>query len=253
MFLDLDALKIRYRPYPIGIAQPAMADDVYRRCVESFPPLDLFDNYDKILKPGKKYTLSEKENPKAFHNFIRSSPVWQDIYDEIKSDSFVYGILDVLRDKDIDLGPHYLRPGRRVLKRAKDLARGRLSPDAARLRARFEFSAMPADGGHLIPHTDAPTKIVTLIVSMMRPGEWDAAFGGGTDVNEARDDRLAYNHMNRLATFEDMNVVATYPYAANQVVIFIKTFNSWHSVPPMKGHGSTALRKTLTINIERFL
>jgi len=253
MFLDLDALKIRYRPYPIGIAQPAMADDVYRRCVESFPPLDLFDNYDKILKPGKKYTLSEKENPKAFHKFIRSSPVWQDIHDEIKSDSFVYGILDVLRDKDIDLGPHYLRPGRRVVKRAKDLARGRLSPDAARLRARFEFSAMPADGGHLIPHTDAPTKIVTLIVSMMRPGEWDAAFGGGTDVNEARDDRLAYNHMNRLATFEDMNVVATYPYAANQVVIFIKTFNSWHSVPPMKGHGSTALRKTLTINIERFL
>ena len=36
----------------------------------------------------------------------------------------------------------------------------------------------------------------------------------------------------------------------NQCVIFVKTFNSWHAVYPMTGHGSQALRKTLTINIE---
>ncbi len=112
---------------------------------------------------------------------------------------------------------------------------------------------MTADGGHLTPHTDAPTKIVTLIVSMMRPGEWDPAFGGGTDVNVPKDDRLAFNQMNEPARFEDMDVVATYDYAPNQAVVFVKTFNSWHSVPPIRGHGSTALRKTLTINIERFL
>lgn len=73
MFLSLEALAMRYRPFPIGIARPAMADDLYLRCVEGFPPLELFDNYDTILKPGKKYTLSEKENPKAFNDFIRSS------------------------------------------------------------------------------------------------------------------------------------------------------------------------------------
>jgi glycosyltransferase involved in cell wall biosynthesis len=197
LFLSLDALAMRYRPYPIGIAQPAMADDAYRRCVEAFPPLELFDSYDKILKPGKKYTLFEKENPKAFHGFIRSSPVWRDIYQDVKSDRFVYGVLDAFRRKEIDLGPHYLPPRRRLFKRVKDLSRGRVSPDAARLKARFEFSALPADGDHLNPHTDAPTKIVTLIVSMMRPGEWDAeAFGGGTDVNEPKDDRFAFNQMN---------------------------------------------------------
>ncbi len=112
---------------------------------------------------------------------------------------------------------------------------------------------MTADGGHLTPHTDAPTKIVTLIVSMMRPGEWNPTFGGGTDVNVPKDDRLAFNQMNEPARFEDMDVVATYDYAPNQAVVFVKTFNSWHSVPPIRGHGSTALRKTLTINIERFL
>jgi hypothetical protein len=253
MFLSLDALTMRYRPFPIGIAQPAMADDLYRRCIDTFPPLDLFDNYDAILKPGKKYTLSEKENPKAFNDFIRSSPVWRDIYADVKSDGFVYAVLDALRRRDIDLGPTYLPPRRRLLKRLKDLSRGRVSPEAARLKARFEFSALPADGGHLNPHTDAPSKIVTLIVSMMRPGEWDPAFGGGTDVNVPKEDRFAFNQMNRLARFEDMDVVATYDYAPNQAVLFVKTFNSWHSVPPMTGRGAGALRKTLTINIERFL
>jgi len=33
-------------------------------------------------------------------------------------------------------------------------------------------------------------------------------------------------------------------------VIFVRTFNSWHSVPPMTGKGSGAMRRTLTINIE---
>ena len=41
-----------------------------------------------------------------------------------------------------------------------------------------------------------------------------------------------------------------YEFTPNQVVVFVKTFNSWHCVRPMTGHGSPAMRKTLTINIE---
>jgi hypothetical protein len=48
-----------------------------------------------------------------------------------------------------------------------------------------------------------------------------------------------------------MEVLDTYEFTANQAVIFVKTFNSWHSVRPMTGRDSNALRKTLTINIER--
>jgi hypothetical protein len=118
------------------------------------------------------------------------------------------------------------------------------------LKSRFEFSALPADGGNLTPHTDAPTKIVTLIVSMAEEGEWNPAFGGGTDVNRPRDTRYMYNYYNELASFEDMEVLHTYPFQPNQVIVFVKTFNSWHSVRPMTGTGSKHLRKTLTINIE---
>jgi len=59
-----------------------------------------------------------------------------------------------------------------------------------------------------------------------------------------------YNYFNELASFGDMEVLHTYPFQPNQVIVFVKTFNSWHSVRPMTGNGSKAMRKTLTINIE---
>ena len=49
-----------------------------------------------------------------------------------------------------------------------------------------------------------------------------------------------------------MNVIDTYEFSPNQAVMFIKTFNSWHSVRPMTGKGTDAMRRTLTINIEAF-
>ena len=49
-----------------------------------------------------------------------------------------------------------------------------------------------------------------------------------------------------------MDVIDTFEFTPNQAVIFIRTFNSWHSLRPMTGKGSDAMRKTLTINIEAF-
>ena len=94
------------------------------------------------------------------------------------------------------------------------------------LEARFEFSALPADGGNLPPHTDAPTKIVTMIVSILEDGEWDEAIGGGTDVNWPKDDTATFNQMNRVAGFDEMEVLDTYPFTPNQCVVFVKTFNA---------------------------
>jgi hypothetical protein len=111
---------------------------------------------------------------------------------------------------------------------------------------------LPADGGHILPHTDSPNKVVTLIISMVDEGEWDPAFGGGTDVNRHKDSKHNFNWTNAQGRFEDMEVIDTYEFSPNQAVMFIKTFNSWHSVRPMTGKGSAAMRRTLTINIEAF-
>ncbi len=251
MYFSYDALTFRYEPFPIGIAKPLMEESAYGDFVANFPPLDIFEDYREMGKPGDKFTLSEKENRRVYQDFVKSNPVWREFYRWIKSDDFVYGVMDVLRERHIDLGYHSISPGQRLIKRLKELRRGQLCSRLPRLRARFEFSALPADGGHLFPHTDTATKIVTLIVSIVREGEWNPAYGGGTDVNRPKDFRHSYNYLNRLAKFEDMEVLDTFAFAPNQAVIFIKSFNSWHSVRPMTGNNSQALRKTLTINIEK--
>ena len=59
--------------------------------------------------------------------------------------------------------------------------------------------------------------------------------GGGTDVNWPKDETRSFNQMNRVASFDEMDVLHTYPFTPNQCVVFVKTFNSWHSVAPMHG------------------
>ena len=250
MYFSFDQLKFRYDPFPIGVAKPLMAEDVYDELLGNFPDVDLFEDYRAMGKPGHKYTLSEKENRRVYNDFIRSNPVWREFHSWIKSNDFVYGIMDTLREHQIDLGYRYTPAFKRLFKQLKEIRRGRLCARLPYLRARFEFSALSADGGHLVPHTDSVPKVVTIIVSMVREGEWNPDFGGGTDVNRPKDIRTSFNELNKLGRFEDMEVLDTFEYAPNQGVIFIKTFNSWHSVRPMTGTGSDALRRTLTINIE---
>jgi hypothetical protein len=245
--LSYDHLQFRYEPFPIGIAKPAIAEDLYRELVASYPPRELFAYLPKV---GHKYSLSEKSNGGAYADFIRSNAAWRELHAWIKSDAFVPAVMDVLKAHHIDLGHKQLSDAKRALKTVKNLARGRGRPLPPRLSTRFEFSMLPADGGYIMPHTDSPSKIVTLIVSMAGEDEWNPTFGGGTDVNRPRATHLAFNRMNAQAGFEEMEVLDTFEFTPNQVVVFVKTFNSWHSVRPMTGSGSPLMRKTLTVNIE---
>jgi 2OG-Fe(II) oxygenase superfamily len=252
MFFSLDQLRFDYRPYPIGIAAPVMAEARYREFVDTFPPIELFLGYDQMGARGVKFTLSEKENPRNYHGFVGSHPLWREFHRWVKSDDFIFHVLAALRNRHVDLGYDKYRERQPYLRRTlRELRHGRLNFATPGLTTRFEFSALPADGGFLPPHTDAPSKIVTLVFSMTSADEnWDPAWGGALDVNEPREDRWVFNYHNRLADYADMDIVRSFPYRPNQCVVFVKTYNSWHSVRPMTGKGSEALRKTLTIVIE---
>ena len=86
---------------------------------------------------------------------------------------------------------------------------------------------------------------------MIGDGEWPVEIGGALDVNRAVDPRYAYNWKNRVVPWESIEVVETVPLVPNQCIIFVKTFNSLHSVRRMTETGSDLLRKTVTIVIER--
>ena len=248
MYFNYDNLEFRYEPFPIGLAKPLMEPGLYKEFLANYPSLDRFRYLEKL---GHKYSLSEHFNPRPFKQFINSNPLWKEFQHWLKKGDFVRGILSELSRRNLDLGyDPDMTIARQIRKRISH--RGRLNWSASRLRARFEFSMVPADGGNILPHTDSPSKVVTLVVSMVDEGEWDPAYGGGTDVNMPKDIHKSFNWINQQGRFEDMSVIDTFEFTPNQAVIFIRTFNSWHSVRPMLGKGSSAMRRTLTINIEAF-
>ncbi len=89
-----------------------------------------------------------------------------------------------------------------------------------------------------------------MTLAIIGENEWNPAIGGGTDINRPRDLRLAYNQLNRQAGFEDMEVLDTFEFLPNSGVIFIKTFNSWHSVRPMQSTDPELMRRNIIINIK---
>lgn len=244
--LNFDALQFEYEPYPIGLATTVFADDCYAALCRDYPRQELFEFKPEL---GNKYSLSEVNHPEHYRRFVRETASWRDFHDYVKSSSFIPGILELLARHNLDLGfgRYQVASRKSVTSRTSPLNRLRRTRE---ISARFEFSMMGADGGYILPHTDAQNKLITLVVAMMPDGEWDTAWGGGTEILRPRDRRQTFNRVNRYLKFDEVELIKHWDFKPNQCVVFVKTFNSWHAVSPMTGPSDGVLRKTLTINIE---
>lgn len=247
-FFRYDHLRLRYDPFPIGLARPLMDPADYRELLAAWPSRDRFTTLSKV---GDKFTLSERFNGAQYRELMTSVPFWREFHGWIKSDRFVRGVLAALAERHVDLGFDLdARPEVLLLRRLADAWRGGSRTSSLTLKSRFELSMMPARGGHILPHTDGVQKVVTLVVSVLEDGEWDHAWGGGTDINRPKDEALIFNRRNAQLAFEDVTVLDTFAFEPNQAVIFVKTFNSLHSVRPMTAPDRERMRRTLTINLE---
>lgn len=243
--LSYDGARFDYEPFPVCYVKDVLGPDVYRRLVETYPDKEIFEYKPNL---GHKYSLSEANNPENYLKFLSEASEWRAFYDHVKSNEFVANVLSMLIDNHVDLGLRRTRVvSGRASRKASLLSRLRRQTE---LSARFEFSMMPADGGQILPHTDAPNKLITLVISMMEPGEWNMDWGGGTSICLPKDRTRVFNHLNKAMPFDAVETLKTFPFEPNQCVLFVKTYNSWHHVAPMTGPDGNALRKTLTINIE---
>lgn len=245
--LNFELLDLQYRPFPIGIIRPAMDASTYSECLSAFPDPDRFEYIGEV---GNKWSLSEKYAKHYYRHLIKSEPVWRALHQWIKSRSFIESTFTALRERNVDFGYEAPSLNRRIQRHVKAMWRGRgLRFD--RYSARFEFSMLPAAGGSVLPHTDNPEKLITIVISMVGDGEWSSDFGGGTDVLQPNDEKLSFDHLNNHhPDYSEMEVLRTYPFLPNQAVVFAKTFNSWHGVRPMTGPNTGLMRRSLTINIE---
>lgn len=245
--LRYDSIAFEYEPFPIGMTRPALDETTYRDLVESFPPIDLFEY---MPAKGGKYSLSQVNNGAKYRRFIAGSAPWKAFHAFIKSPAFIDGALDMLRAHGFHLG--FPNPGfaERLYLKARAVKRGNPIPHFPKLKARFEFSAMPITGGNILPHTDHQKKTITMVIPILREDEWQTAWGGGTSMVWPKDKTKIFNRVNHYLDFDEVDCVKTFPFEPNQCLVFIKTNNSWHAVWPMTGNDPKILRKTLTINIE---
>jgi hypothetical protein len=233
-----------YEPFPICYIPDFIDAGMYRELQQSYPPIELFQFKEYL---GNKYSLGEKGHYRQYKDFLKKNEAWREFYNIIKSRRFVEDLIELSHQRNIDLG---IKDFDFITERKVDTrtlwqrARNRRA-----IRSRFEFSIMRASGGHILPHADAPQKLITLVLSFIDKGEWKDEWGGGTDVVLPKDRSKIYNHMNKQMPFSEVEHIKTFPFNENQAVMFIKTYNSWHSVTPMTGPES-GLRKTVTINIE---
>jgi len=245
---NLQHARFDYEPYPVCYIPDFLKPELYAALTAAYPARELFHYSTNI---GGKYSLSEISERANYHRFLEDTPVWREFFAHVKSREFVALVAQFLKEHHIDLRLDDFAYVQSMRYRRRDPWRRMFNTQV--IRSRFEFSAMSAAGGGILPHTDAPTKLVTLVVSMIRDGEWnEAQWGGGTSMVMPKDRSRIYNHHNKYMQFPEVDVVRTFPFQPNQCVLFIKTYNSWHSVQPMTGPES-ALRKTLTINIENIL
>lgn len=218
--LTFTTAQFRYEPYPIGLATGVFNPADYEIFIRAYPREDLFK---QLSGAYNKWSLSERNHPEIYQKIVTQHAAWRAFHKYVK-------------------GPQLLQDLFRCLAQAK------IDPPKGTFSSRFEFSSLPAEKGGIEAHTDIPSKVLTLILPLVRPGEWDPAFGGGTDVLRPLDPWRPYQDYKEPRKAFDL--VASYPYAPNQCVIFIKTFNSWHSVGPIQGPPGL-WRRTLTLNVER--
>lgn len=234
-----------YEPYPVAYLSNFIEEKTYQEMLAEWPAQSLFKPMPDL---GKKFSLSESNFGENYHKFVAATPVWQRFHALIKSEAFIEQTLAYLKASNIDLG----LKKRKVVSTKKGRHASLLSRinRVTELSARFEFSLMDGDGGNILPHTDAPNKLITMVVSIVTPEEWNQAWGGGTEICLPKDRTRLYNHMNAYMQFDEVETVKVFPFLPNQNIVFIKTYNSWHQVSPIKGGPGAPMRRTLTINIE---
>lgn len=244
---------IHFVPFPIGVSRGVFAEDFYENLIATYPPPELFRR--TVRGKDDRYTLNDIGQRDRFRGWIGQHAHWREFYDWVRDSRFVQSVFAALAARGVELGVggqelSFYRQARQAL---GDVVKRRRVPRLPRfLHTRFEFAMLPGHGGYFKPHTDASNTILTLVITMVRPGEWNETWGGALEICRPTDPEKVFNWVNHYTEFESVECVHKFPYVPNQCMFFIKTYDSWHCIRPMTAPTeANAMRRTVTVVIER--
>ena len=117
------------------------------------------------------------------------------------------------------------------------------------VRTTFQISQLPA-GAEVVPHSDAPRKLVSLML-YFRDDDWQDSSGGGTVFLEPLDPERAqqWSPTARIP-FSELKEIGSCGFARNRLAGFVRSSNSYHGVRKIEGPPGSS-RRALLINIKR--
>ena len=244
LLLSNQPLTVIWDPFCFFYVDDYLPSDLYRSLLASFPEDEDY-SYDR----GGKLGFRSSVDADAVERFCATHPDWQALVDFFSSDAFA-------------------EDTRRTFERALIAARGlagrrrwihctRREPPRNWLRyhlqepmrTTFQFSLLPRDA-NVVPHADAPRKLVSLLLYFSDP-DWEEAWGGETEfyvpLDAARAQR--WSPTQRIP-FEEFKPIGTTGFTGNRLAGFVRSANSYHGVPALRCPAGRT-RKALLVNLKK--
>jgi len=187
-----------------------------------FPSLDQSCN---VFPDGKRIVNSRHiENDKEA--FFEGRPHWRRVIDILESQDFISDVERLLR-------PYLLRHRYcGTLRKWVSYPKKHMPVLERGTQVAYEWSAMP-NGSLIKPHTDKCAKLVTFVWHFPEKN-WKLNYQGNTVFYKAKNPRHDVNWSNFKVPFDDVVVLESANAKANRLIMFAKTGNSWHGVPPIE-------------------
>jgi hypothetical protein len=240
--INITESEVSYYPYPHILFKKIFSENIYNHLKDEFPTINelnfnSFDNKRHELKQSK-YNLTNLD--KNFNNIIKNKKFTFELYNFLKSETFINSLIFFLNSKNLNINYNskenfYKKLIKRFILKKIDFT--------------FEFSAINTDGGFINPHTDGPNKIITLIIPLIDNSKIYEVKNCGTKILETHDEKYSYNFMNKTVPWEAIKIVKEIPFLDNQMMMFIKTHNSLHSVGPIESFDNSLFRKSINFCI----
>jgi Rps23 Pro-64 3,4-dihydroxylase Tpa1-like proline 4-hydroxylase len=196
---------------------------LYDKLEAEFPLLDAGTNQ---YAHGKVF-INSRNIQEYRDEFFAERPYWRRVIEILESQEFVSDVERTLR-------PYLLR--HRYL---GALRKWRAYPNGAKLppldratQIAYEWSAMPP-GALVNPHTDKCAKLATFVWHFPEQN-WKPEYSGPTQFFKPKSRKHDVNWSNFKLPFDEVETLHSSDAKANRLVMFAKTANSWHAVPPIE-------------------
>lgn len=209
--------------FPYFILDDFAPPEIFQKLMEEFPSID---EMDSTYAHGKKFINNRALTDSGkLDEFLSNKPTWRAVIDILGSQAFADDLSSMIR-------PHTLRHRLFGALRKWNMDGAKMPPLDRSVQLSYEWSGMP-NGANVVPHTDKAAKLATFIWHFPTP-DWKPDYHGHTWFMKPKQSKHDFNWANFKLPYDELDILDQSDVKANRLVMFAKTGNSWHAVPPIQ-------------------